>query len=258
MRIAVENILLINFLMDFFILICAIRPVRRISLPRTIIAAITGAAFSAAILVQDTSALVRAIFSLAMIPVMLRISCGGASAKAITYSGAAFLAAGSVTAALIPMLGKYVPFWLAAILAVGAAGAVLTGRKKWLSQWDVQVEIIHSGKTIRFCALLDTGNRLTEPISGLPVMIVSQPLLEDILQEDFDPFHPWRTLPEGFRLVSYGGVGGTGELGCFMPENMYLTADNRRIGLKDAVWVAVYPGKLPGKTAALAPVSSIQ
>ncbi len=64
-------------------------------------------------------------------------------------------------------------------------------------------------------ALVDTGNRLREPVSGLPVMIVEQAKLRDFLPDDFDATREKGSVPEGFRAVAYGAVARKALLLCF-------------------------------------------
>ena len=93
---------------------------------------------------------------------------------------------------------------------------------------------------MRFTAWVDTGNRLTEPFSGQPVLVASAPLVR-------------RVLPErGFRQVAYGSVGGRGTLHCFRPERIYIFRAGRRRRAPDA-WIAVFPDWLPGAARALVP-----
>ena len=107
-----------------------------------------------------------------------------------------------------------------------------------------EIEVRNRGATARFAACVDTGNRLTEPFSGQPVLIASQKLLR-------------RVLPEaGFRRVAYGSVGGGGTLRCFRPERIYIDRNGRRLRAPDA-WIAVYPERLPGPAQALAPAAFI-
>ena len=99
-------------------------------------------------------------------------------------------------------------------------------------------------------ALVDTGNRLREPISGLPVVIVSGECLGGILDPvclDEDAL-----LPPGFRLVCYRALNGGGSMRCFRPESLSWRKGNRWVEAPE-LWVAVYSGRIPGAPDALAP-----
>lgn len=100
-------------------------------------------------------------------------------------------------------------------------------------------------------ALIDTGNRLREPLSGLPVVVVESRKLTGLL----DPSclgAPGRRLPPGFRLVRYSALGGQGEMLCFRPESVCIVGDKADLDAPD-VWVAVYPNRLPSPVDAIAP-----
>lgn len=106
--------------------------------------------------------------------------------------------------------------------------------------WQVRLCLCVEGRCARFPALIDTGNRLREPVSGLPVLIAEGALLRGILPKD------------GYRVLHYGAVGGAGRLACFKPGAVWVERDRLRYRAPD-LWVAVAPGKLPGEFRALAP-----
>ena len=100
-------------------------------------------------------------------------------------------------------------------------------------------------------ALIDTGNKLREPLSGLPIVIVGRRALKKLLDSScLQP--PSGRLPPGFRLVRYGVLGGQGEMLCFRPESVCVWSER---GWREApdVWVAIYPGDIPSGVGALAP-----
>lgn len=129
------------------------------------------------------------------------------------------------------------------------AGRVRSAR---LSAWDVSMWLRTAEGSVRFRALVDTGNRLHEPISGLPVLIAEARALRRALPEGFDAREAAKKPPPGFRLVSYGVLGGAGTLACFKPESLLVTYGDGWLRAPD-VWVAVYPGRIPGQVSALAP-----
>ena len=74
------------------------------------------------------------------------------------------------------------------------------------------VELIHRGERICFTALKDTGNRLTDPITGNPVLVVGAEIAKQLTgfsQEQLK--HPAETLLDakqpGLRLVPFQSVG---------------------------------------------------
>lgn len=123
-------------------------------------------------------------------------------------------------------------------------GAMMSLHRRRLMTWEVTVLLSLRGRTINFRALIDTGNRLHEPISGLPVLIAEADLLHDFLQ----------SLPVPFRSVAFGGLGGNGSVRCFHPDMILIRHGEQFVRAPD-VWVALYPGQFPGASRALAPPS---
>jgi len=142
-------------------------------------------------------------------------------------------------ARLLPM-----PPMLAAPLCLGS-GALLTllvgaGRPPASRDWLVPLCLSVGGRSARFPALIDTGNRLREPLSGLPVLVAEARLVRDILPET------------GYRTLGFGGLGGDGRMACFRPDAIWIGSGRRRHRGPE-VWVAVSPTPLPGLCQALAP-----
>lgn len=108
------------------------------------------------------------------------------------------------------------------------------------NDWQTEIMLLCEDKTARFTALIDTGNRLHEPISGLPVLIVEAPLVKNILPK------------AGFRKVPFGALGGNGMLRCFKPDQVWIIEEGRK-KRGPAIWVGVVYSPLPGSSRALAP-----
>ena len=70
------------------------------------------------------------------------------------------------------------------------------------------------GKSYSFCAFLDTGNRLREPFSNMPIIIV------DSSKIDFIP------KPEKSRFVPVTTVNGRSVLTAFKPDKIVLKSSN--------------------------------
>ena len=132
-----------------------------------------------------------------------------------------------------------------AMAAGVAAGTLLIAmifapRPLFAGPCQVSLCLAVGDKTARFPALIDTGNRLREPLSGLPVLIAEAALLRDVLPEG------------GYRTLAFGGVGGEGRMACFRPGAVWIERGGRRRRAPE-VWIAVSPGPLPGLCQALAP-----
>lgn len=108
-----------------------------------------------------------------------------------------------------------------------------------------EILVCHGGHQVRFRALRDTGNELTDPLTGRSVLVAEAGALEAL----FPPAQA-RSLSldavtavgqlEGFRLVPYRGLGeGGGLLACFRPEKLYVDGRPR-----DDLLAAVTPAPL--------------
>ena len=107
-------------------------------------------------------------------------------------------------------------------------------RRGKLSQRSfVSVRLEHRGKASEFTALLDTGNALSDPISGKRVMVVAAKVLLPVFGKDSpllsckdavsimqssakDPM-----LCGRLRLIPYSALGGGGLLPAFEAERLY-------------------------------------
>ena len=131
-----------------------------------------------------------------------------------------------------------VPF---AIITIPALCALTTQmRKSRLSTLSTRVEVFNQGRSAILNTLIDTGNRLREPLSGQPVLIANVNLLRDVMPQT------------GFRQVAYGSLGGNGTLRCFRPDRVYIDVQGRRQRAPET-WIALFPDRLPGPAQALAP-----
>ena len=109
-----------------------------------------------------------------------------------------------------------------------------------------RVKIYRLGKAVELTALVDTGNMLSDPLSGRKVLIAEArtlaPLfsfcIEDILKESFLS----ESLPDGFRLIPFSSIGKKdGLLAAFVPDLVEI--DSRKA---DNIITAVFDGALSG------------
>lgn len=71
------------------------------------------------------------------------------------------------------------------------------GKRLWGRQVDCRVKLIHGEESITVQAFIDTGNGLTEPISGKPVSLLEENILKGLWQDE---------LPAG-RVIPYHAIG---------------------------------------------------
>lgn len=257
MAVSVEAYWLVNFAMDLLATAIIARSLGRVRWKRVALAAAVSASWAA---LAQLGAL-RFLSSLpalaALSLLMAAIAIPPDSLRSALVSGAALLGGGVFLggvqlAALRLFRGAgTAAFFAGALLGAGALLAATALRKKRLVTWEVQVFLSAGGGEARFRALVDTGNRLREPFSGLPVLICERGVLADVLPAGYDALPPGGA-PPGFRQVGYGALGGGGRMNCFRPELCLVDYGNGYLKSPD-LWVAVYPGKMPGGVRALAP-----
>ena len=77
--------------------------------------------------------------------------------------------------------------WLFAAVSVISAALTLCGGKFFKKQSgikNVEIEIVNNGKAARLSGLVDSGNLLTEPISGRPCIVVKADALGGVLPRE--------------------------------------------------------------------------
>lgn len=98
----------------------------------------------------------------------------------------------------------------------------------------VRVEAEFNGRKAQFTALLDTGNSLSDPATGAPVMVACPHALKPLLRENtalFSQLQPVElmelcaVIPElrgRLRLIPFSAVGASGLLPAFRPDSTSL------------------------------------
>lgn len=249
-----EAYVLWNFAMDLLVCMTAARSCAREKWLPGLAAAGLGVLYA---LLQQWGApggwALHALAGMTMALVAVRPDSFRLAARAVSALWAASLFCAGAQLLATQSLGSS----LAGAFAGAVAGAGMYGwlgrtRQMRLNTWDVMLFLCTRSGCVRFRALVDTGNRLHEPLSGLPVMIVEEKALRRALPEGFDARTAAQRPPEGWRLVAYGVLGGAGRMACFRPERLLVSYGGKWLLAPD-IWVAAYPGRIPGQVAALAP-----
>lgn len=134
----------------------------------------------------------------------------------------------------------------AAVAGLCAFACLIYKRRSPAVRWNISVSVEKDGVSETFHALIDTGNRLTEHRSALPVMIAEKSALPR-LSELFD-----NLSKDEIRILRFGVLGSGGELACFFPDRITLHADGESI-VAPPCWLALFDGHIPGNNRALAP-----
>ena len=115
-------------------------------------------------------------------------------------------------------------------LCYGVSSLFFSRRGNTVGRRLVTVHLEHMGSSTDFKALYDTGNSLSDPVSGCAVMLVCPHVLKAALPElspvELLQYADSREDLKGrFRLISYKAVGGSGLLAAFRPD--YLSIDGK-------------------------------
>lgn len=206
----IEMVVILNFVVDFLLLIAAQRfGDSQIRWNRTILASCIGGLYGGICLLPGMNFM------------------GSALWRCVCLCGICWIAFGygrrTVRLSAIFLLLSMAMGGLAMGIGFGEGGRILAsivivmivcflGGQKGSNDLYLPVELIHGGKRICFTALKDTGNRLTDPITGRPVLVVGSEIarqLTGLSQEELQ--HPTETLLEakqpGLRLVPFQSVG---------------------------------------------------
>lgn len=241
MRVSVEAFLVLNLLADAALIASVSRAMGLFNPKRVILASVLCAVY-AVLAASRPEVWKRPVIQTALLAAVAALLCFGVSARlmgttALSLGMAALLAGGA--AWLMPLRGVS-----AALPCALSAGLVTTllfaARPPRASACHARVRLDVDGRTARFDALIDTGNCLREPISGLPVLIAEAALLRKVLPA------------EGFRELRFGAIGGSGSMRCFKPTSVWIERGRYFRRVPD-LWVAVSPTPLPGRHRALAP-----
>nr|WP_300093649.1 sigma-E processing peptidase SpoIIGA [Sedimentibacter sp.] len=122
------------------------------------------------------------------------------------------------------------------------------------------VEIAVNNKSITLRAYIDTGNELTEPMTGKPVIVanlecikslITKELYEEILKccRNNNSYENLLNMKSNvnLRIVKYNTISSIGKnMICLVPDNIEITDDKNNIVKTDAV-IGIYPGRISKK-----------
>lgn len=249
---SIERYFITSFLIDLGVLAGAAVRARGVRAGRVFLGALAGAMGASLLtILRCASALWAPFFCLSL---SLCVTLCGRRAR-VWMRMAAWTAAGALLTAGIALAAADCLKLRAPWSALGAAlivllAACLLPRGEGANADETPMRIITRMGTAEVTAMIDTGNRLREPFSDLPVLIVSGRCLTKII--DAVCMDEREILPPGFRVVRYRALGGGGHMRCFRPERICALRGREWLDVPD-MWVAIYPGGIPGGVDALAP-----
>lgn len=207
-----DVLLLLNFSMDFLLLWTAGRALRlNTPLWRLLLASLLGGVYASAMVLRLPALLwslpAAVLFSL----LMLAVAYPGRGRRAFLRLTAVFYlvacaAAGAALAAAGLMQGRQWPGgltsvrWAALLMALPVALIVARRsyaalRRAWSrDNFQARLQVEAAGRRASLTALIDTGNDLTEPLSGLPVVVADYRALVGLLPERLR--QAWNAAPD--------------------------------------------------------------
>lgn len=246
MRVAAEEYLLINFLMDFLILYIASRGTWLLNAARLSLSSLFASVYALADAlygftgIWDAAAFlclmliafpVRAVrpFLKTMILALIGLLVFGSSVRLFLLRSNGTLLSGVLGAA-------------AGCVCITAAKAVFRGGGEGR---QAQFRVEYAGIKTEFTAIIDTGNLLTEPISALPVLIADERALGK-------SFFQTALLSEKLREAGFASVGGDGTIKCLRADGLQVSFTGKWMAMQD-MWIGLYPGVMRGGVHAFAP-----
>ena len=246
-----DVLFIINFSMDFLSLYLAGKIMHfRMSAWRVILGASLGAPYGVCSLLFDLGAFFNHLITLLVMLLMCAVSFRYGSVRSFAATGALFcgisMLIGGIMTAAFTALGKYqtyieiggsihtiygdLPLWLFAVLA--ALSALLTWgigrlirRKRGMRSCELKIGFGEADTD--FVCLVDSGNLLSEPVSGTPVVFVKSEyarfLPDDILLAMTDGVASLDIKTVGrLRLIPAGTVSGERLVIAAVPDRCYL------------------------------------
>jgi len=251
-----DVLLIINFSMDFLALYitATILHLKRSNIRMTA-AAVIGAVYSLLSVMSTHSTFTSALISVA-VSVLLCFTAYGKHKKtyflkiAIVFYCVNFALGGGITAICnllniwkntknIHINGTFdvlygdIPFGLLALLAIVCGIiSVFSGRlaAKNKKTEETEFTITANGSTVKLNGLIDSGNLLTDPLSGRPVIVVCYDSVRSLLPTELLRFIKTKdpallnleNLPPKTRLIPVCTVGKNSLLFAFLPDNILL------------------------------------
>lgn len=129
--------------------------------------------------------------------------------------------------------------WMAVVAGITGAAAIAGGRfsKRCRTAKECSLVVRENGVAYPFSGIFDSGNLLTDPLGGRPVIVVTKKVLIPLLPEEMRPAFlagdpaVLAALPSGMarrvRLIPSRSVGGDAMLLAFSPEGLTVNGEEK-------------------------------
>lgn len=259
MTVYADVLIFLNLFVNFFILQVTAKICRDgYRLIRMITASLVGALFSLYIFLPQSVWMIEALFRVTVSAVIVLICFGFDSIKCLFRRIGVFFAVSFLYGGLMMAIWAifkpsnmainnsivYIDISPAVLITATLASYFIISLIRLISarQADLgkryEVEILLEGKSTKITALADTGNSLSDSVTGAPVIIIEQsaakklmevvPSVEAVAAGGF-------SANKGFRMIPYSYVGGHGLLPAFKPDKVLVQVNNQRINIENAL-----------------------
>lgn len=209
MTVYIDGVFLLNFLVDFLLLLASARlcgyPPR---IPRILLSAALGGVYAACCLLPGFYFLGNILWRVVSLGLMAVIAYG-ASMSALRR-GLVFAFLSLALGGAVMGMGKGGFLGLVCAAGVVCLLCVLGFRGRIWGTTYLPVELSYGGKRLCITALQDTGNTLRDPITGGSVLVVGADVAGELVgltrEQLRSPVESLGVLP-GLRLVPYHSVG---------------------------------------------------
>lgn len=216
MRVYLDLVMLLNFLVDFLLLLGTNRLAGYpAGYGKAALAALLGAGYAGCCLIPGFSFLGNTLWRLVSLALMAGIAFGWN--RSAMQRSAVFVLLSMALGGIASGFGKG-SFWILVASALGLWLLCWVGFRGSVGQREyVPVELNWGGRTVRLIALRDTGNTLRDPLTGEQVLVAGADVGTALLGlTDHQLRHPVETVAAGIvpglRLIPYHAVGQPGGL----------------------------------------------
>ncbi len=218
----IDVLFLVNLFFDFLLLL-TVRNIMKypVSWGHVFLGGITGAAFTCLVIASSLDGLVKLILchvivNMIMIKVGLKIKHVGELIKAVIVLYVVSILYGGILELFHPYLHTEIIYFIIAILcAVFIRNMWKIFLKEKRTQNTKCAVVLQEGKTqIKVTALIDTGNTLTDPISGEPVSIIEKELAKKMWKD--------KEQDKGIRYIPFCTIESKGMMPIFRIEKMQV------------------------------------
>lgn len=232
---------LLNLGLDYLICLVSARVCGlRLKRLRYLLAALLGGSYSVLVLLPGLGFLGGGAFQLGCAILMGLIAYGGE--RSMLRCTAVFLGISALFGGAVRALGGALSIEMLIIsfaLCYGALTLFFRGSAANPQKKRVSVEVHLGENTAQFMALVDTGNSLSDPVTGSAVMIACPHAVKSLFKDEswLTELSPTELLeisahiPElkgRFRLVPYSAVGSRGMLAAFRPDALRVEGKEKR------------------------------